>query len=98
MRVAVACMQTSPTVEPYFLEHPAISNSNPFPLLLFLSHLLSAISNSPLSQIVFCFPREFEIAGFNCASLLHWSHVVCLVIRIIYSTFKLHRKEIDVGY
>ena len=39
-----------------YLEHPAISNSNPFPLPLFFSHLLSAISNSP----VFCFSRVFR--------------------------------------
>ncbi|KAJ7365029.1 hypothetical protein OS493_007670 [Desmophyllum pertusum] len=34
----------------------AISNSNPFPLPLFFSHLLSTISNSPLSQTDFCSP------------------------------------------
>ena len=49
-----------PLVEPRYLklgylEHPAISNSNPFPLPLFFSNLLSAISNSPLSQTVFRF-------------------------------------------
>ena len=51
-------------VEPRYLELPAISNLNPFPLelpLLFQSFILavisnSVISNSPLSRTIFCFP------------------------------------------
>ena len=49
-----------------YLENPAISNSNQFPLPLFFSHLLSAISNSSLSRAVFLSPWEFEIAGVYC--------------------------------
>ena len=53
--VARTCESHITTVEPCYLElgylkHPVISNSNPFPLPLFFSHLLSAISNSPLSR------------------------------------------------
>ena len=53
-----------------YLENPAISNSNPFPLPLFFSHLLSAISNYSLSRTVFRSPWVFEIAGVYCISVL----------------------------
>ena len=51
-------------------EHPAISNSNPFPL--FFSHLPSAISNSSLSHHCFQLSvRDSEIQLYcQCSEIL----------------------------
>ena len=57
-----------------YLENPTISNSNQFPLPLFFSHLLSAISNSSLSRNVFRFPWEFKIAGVFCILQITFHH------------------------